>query len=234
MQPSGPIGTTPGPAPRFIVAICAALRLTRPPGMLPEPLGPSVALSGTREKSRSCIITGSRVECDAYNVMLPRSSAMLVPNSASKLHGPPSLAEVSPNCVRHSNPSKSSRRMKFTAPAMASEPYTADAPPVMTSTLFTSALGMVDRSTLPAPFAGMNRRPLTSVSVRVAPRPRRLAVNTPEPPAEFTLELLPADNCGSSLSTASTVVSPDIRTASSVITVVGLGALDRCAPGANR
>ena len=92
---------------------------------------------------------------------------------------------------------------------MASEPYTADAPPVITSTRWTNALGMVARSTLPAPFAGMKRRPFTNVSVRIAPKPRRFAVSTPEPPPEFTLELVPADSCGNSLRTLSTVVSPD-------------------------
>ncbi len=60
----------------------------------------------------------------------------------------------------------------------------------------------------------MKRLPFTSVSVRAAPRPRRFAVSTPEPPAEFTLELVPADSCGSSLITASTVVSPESCTRS--------------------
>ena len=158
---------TPGPPPTFSDAICAALRLTRPPGMLPEPLGPSAALSGTREKSRFCMNTGSRVECDAYSVTLPRSSAKLLPNSTSYCTDRPSLSDVSPNCDDTWRPSKSSRSRKFTAPAIASEPYTAEAPPVMISTRSTSAVGIVARSTLPAPFAGMKRLPLTSVSVRV-------------------------------------------------------------------
>ena len=69
--------------------------------------------------------------------------------------------------------------MKFTTPATASAPYTAEAPPVMTSTLSIIADGMVLMSTTSAALAGWVRRPSTSTRLRLVPRPRRLAVEMP-------------------------------------------------------
>ena len=53
----------------------------------------------------------------------------------------PSLSPSRRTALENSKPSMSSRRMKLTAPAIASEPYTAEAPPVIISTRFTSAAG---------------------------------------------------------------------------------------------
>ena len=53
-----------------------------------------------------------------------------------------------------STPSKSFFRMKFTTPAMASAPYTAEAPPVIVSTRSIAADGIELVSTSSAAFAG--------------------------------------------------------------------------------
>ena len=68
---------------------------------------------------------------------------------------------------------------------MASEPYTAEAPPLTTSTRFTSAAGMLFRSaTGVAGSPGIMRRPSTRTRVRVEPRPRRFTVAVPVEPFE--------------------------------------------------
>ena len=69
--------------------------------------------------------------------------------------------------------------MKFTTPATASDPYTAEAPPVTMSTRCISICG--SWSTL---LSG-TRRPLNSNRVRAAPMERRLSELAPE----FWLEL---------------------------------------------
>src|SRR5215475_14388802 len=78
--------------------------------------------------------------------------------------------------------------MKFTTPATASEPYTADAPPVSTSTREISGAGMALMSTgqkvgLPAG----KRLPSISTSVRDGPRLRRLAADVPVAPFDRLL-----------------------------------------------
>ncbi|MNN17033.1 hypothetical protein D3C81_1302010 [compost metagenome] len=203
------------------------LRPMRVPGMEPEPPGtslPSTVSSGTREKSRAPCSTGSRSVRLNETTALPRSSAKLPPRVMSYLSKAPSFSDVCPCVYAASMPLKFLRMMKLTAPAMASEPYTADAPPVTISTFSMSASGMVARSTTPSELAGMKRRPLTRVSVRLAPRPRRLAVSTPEPPPLLTLDVLPAASCGNSLRTVSMVALPEAWMSSRVTMVVGLGA----------
>jgi hypothetical protein len=54
-------------------------------------------------------------------------------------------------------PSKSFFRMKLTTPATASAPYTDEAPPVMTSTRWIAAAGMVLRSTAMVALTGTAR-----------------------------------------------------------------------------
>src|SRR5882672_11895382 len=64
--------------------------------------------------------------------------------------------------------------MMFTTPAMASEPYTAEAPSFRISMRSIAAVGMEFRSTdvfAPVP-PGTMRRPLRSTRVRSEPRPR--------------------------------------------------------------
>ena len=73
--------------------------------------------------------------------------------------------------------------MKLTTPATASAPYTAEAPPVITSTRSIHSTGMVLTSTAEEPeVAPTWRRPLTSTSVREVPMPRRSIRPTPAVP----------------------------------------------------
>src|SRR5690349_22319098 len=65
--------------------------------------------------------------------------------------------------------------MKLTTPPTASEPYEADAPPVTTSTRFTSSCGNWLTSVTPVTFAPTTRWPSSRVRVRMVPRPRRLS-----------------------------------------------------------
>ena len=69
--------------------------------------------------------------------------------------------------------------MKFTTPAIASAPYTDDAPPVIVSTRATAADGIELMLIAPSAFTGMPRRPSISTRLRFAPRPRRLKVDAP-------------------------------------------------------
>jgi hypothetical protein len=71
--------------------------------------------------------------------------------------------------------------MKLITPPTASVPYTADAPSRSTSMRSIAANGMLLRSTATVPPMLPNgwlasRRPLSSTSVELAPRPRMLAL----------------------------------------------------------
>ena len=59
----------------------------------------------------------------------------------------PSPASYPPSITSIDMPSKSSLRIMFTTPAIASEPYTEDAPPVITSSLSIRSVGIELRST---------------------------------------------------------------------------------------
>src|SRR6476646_4333288 len=73
----------------------------------------------------------------------------------------------------------------LTTPAMASDPYSEEAPSVRISTWSTALNGMVLRSTAPdtpeAEDSLTQRRPSTSTSTRLAPRLRSDTVVEPEP-----------------------------------------------------
>jgi len=77
------------------------------------------------------------------------------------------------------SPERFSSSRMLTTPATASEPYAADAPPVTTSMRSISIAGIRLTSTVPREELGTKRRPLTSTSVREAPRPRRSSVRAP-------------------------------------------------------
>ena len=81
--------------------------------------------------------------------MFPRPSAKLPPKVAFTLVMPPSSSLVCEYVDSISTPSKSFFMMKFSAPETASEPYTADAPPVTISMRSTSAVGIIEVSTMP-------------------------------------------------------------------------------------
>ena len=65
--------------------------------------------------------------------------------------------------------------MKLTTPATASEPQAAEAPPVTTSTRWTTALGKVVMSTPPVRLEFTMRWPSNRTRVRLMPRLRRLS-----------------------------------------------------------
>ena len=102
--------------------------------------------------------------------------------------------------------------MKFTTPATASEPYTAEAPPVRMSTRCTRAVGMKFRSAAMEPIAAVglpacSRLPSIRTTVRFDPNPRRLTVAVPLEPLE-TLEPWVANACGRLLIRSSIRLTP--------------------------
>ena len=121
-------------------------------------------------------------------------------------------------------PSKLSFSTKLTTPAMASEPYTAEAPPVTTSTRSMRPAGMVPMSTTPELDEAGTRSPSTRIRVRCGPRPRRSRVEKSSPPWLFDVRVLPGTSCGSSLSRVSTVTVPVRSNCSALTVVTGLGA----------
>ena len=134
----------------------------------------------------------------------------------------PSPRSVCPHCASSSRPSNSSLSRKFTTPASASEPYTAEAPPVMISTLSIKEPGMMFRSTTPLPFAGISRLPSIRTRVDVLPRPRSWTLAWPPFDAMFEVLVYAGTNCGSVLSVVSTVIEP-VRSKSSCVTeTIGL------------
>ena len=80
--------------------------------------------------------------------------------------------------------------MKLTTPPTASEPYDADAPPVTTSTRFTSSCGNWLTSVTPVTLAPTTRWPSSRVRVRIVPRPRRLSELKPWMPLDVLLVLV--------------------------------------------
>ena len=99
----------------------------------------------------------------------------------SKLNFSASPSVVTSYNVEISTPSKSSFILKLTTPPIASEPYTAEAPPVMISTFSIREAGIVFKSTTPDWLAGTQRRPLTITKVREVPKPRKSTVAVPSP-----------------------------------------------------
>src|SRR6478672_1956293 len=116
--------------------------------------------------------------------------------------------------------------MKLTTPATASEPYTAELPPVTTSTRSMRSVGIVFVSTRKSPtLPVMWRRPLTSTSVRDSPRPRRSRMLRPLVPmkrVEFAwLKVERSD--GRSFRRSPTLTSPVMVSSSALIDVIGTG-----------
>ena len=89
--------------------------------------------------------------------------------------------------------------MKLITPAIASDPYTAEAPSFNTSTRSIAWIGMLLTSTeaeSPTLPYGAIRRPLTRIRVRVEPRPRNEAVEIPPvfAPALLAATVIPAES----------------------------------------
>ncbi len=113
--------------------------------------------------------------------------------------------------------------MKLTTPAIASVPYVDEAPSVSTSMRSSAAIGSVFRSTATAEKGlGTTRLPFSSTSVRCAPRLRRDAYEAAPLPWLTEPELTrPAPPCVTSFSACSALVTPALRSSSTVIVVVG-------------
>jgi hypothetical protein len=117
---------------------------------------------------------------------------------------------------------------KFTTPATASEPQAAEAPPVTTSTRETSELGRTLMSVMPVMVDGVTRRPLSSTSVRLEPRLRKLR-KLPPPSAEPKLPrgergLSLPDKAGNWFTKSEMVVGAARAISAAVMTLTGVGA----------
>ena len=105
-------------------------------------------------------------------------------------------------------PSKSLSSTKLTTPVTASAPYTDEAPPVSTSTRFTSADGMKFRSgEISHASPATMRRPLISTRVRSEPRLRRSTVAVPDAPLAM-VEFCAEKTCGICRTTSSRRSTP--------------------------
>jgi hypothetical protein len=155
------------------------------------------------------------------------------PQAMSTLLVSPSPASYSPYWAVIEAPSKSLRVMMLTTPAIASEPYSAEAPSSSTSIRSTIASGMVLRSVAaPTPEAEASltqRTPSTSTSTRLAPRCRRSTWAEPAPtplpsggkpklPDELNLVLSAEPEAVSAWTTSPIEVRP-VRSMSSRVTV---------------
>jgi len=112
--------------------------------------------------------------------------------------------------------------LKLTTPASASEPYTAEAPPVMISTLSISCDGMMLRSGTPVPLAGISRLPSSRTRVDDVPRPRSEMLACPALAGLFDVLVNAGTNCGSVLMAVSTVPDPTRSNSSCVTETIGL------------
>jgi hypothetical protein len=118
--------------------------------------------------------------------------------------------------------------MKLTTLPIASEPYSADAPSVSTSTRSIAASGSVFRFTAAekpvnvCEPAGATRRPLSSTSVRISPWLRRLApVKPPPPPPTESPSAVKPCITGSAWISSCTEVAPVRSMSSRLITCTG-------------
>ncbi len=127
--------------------------------------------------------------------------------------------------------------MMLTTPAIASEPYSAEAPSCRISMRSMMLIGMVLRSTAAetpeADDSFTQRRPSTRIRVRLAPRSRRLRVDEPEPtplpsggkpklPAELNLVLSAEPDEVSCCSTSPMLVRPACWMSLAVIVITGV------------
>ena len=103
----------------------------------------------------------------------------------------------------------------------------ADAPPVTTSMWSMKSVGIMLKSTIELPATpGVKRRPLTSTSVRLSPRLRRLIVLMPAPDVlkfEFVPLIPEAPTAGKSRSTSATFCEPEASSAAVLTIVMGVG-----------
>ena len=99
--------------------------------------------------------------------------------------------------------------MKLVTPAIASEPYTADAPPVTISTRSSKGEGTWLISAVEIPdVPGPRRLPSMRTKLRFAPKPRRLIDDVPLAPLD-TLEFCPAVTEGRLFNTSTASTKPE-------------------------
>ncbi len=117
---------------------------------------------------------------------------------------------------------------KFTTPLTASEPYTAEAPPVTMSARCSSIDGTKSASTSPCGVVFITRLPSNSTSVRVTPMLRRFRERY-EPFCEllpgFDCGLRPPANTGRVSRPSTTVRGVIVNSCSADTTVTGVGLL---------
>ena len=113
--------------------------------------------------------------------------ALVVRERSCRRRATPSIARGRrARCCRTAHrsvtPSNWRSEMKFTTPDIASEPYTAEAPPVMVCTLDRIDSGTRLMSTVPKMSASGRRRPSSSTRLRFAPSACRFTVAWPPVP----------------------------------------------------
>ncbi len=154
----------------------------------------------------------------------PRPSLNDAPAVSPTVYSWPSPCPVWAHCPSTWTPSNSSLSLKLTTPAIASEPYAADAPPVTTSTPEISAGDNTFRSGEPRPSAGIRRRPSSKTSVCATPMPRNDTFAWPSFAGSFEVPVADGANWGSVLRMRSTETAALCSNASAVSVTMGLGA----------
>jgi hypothetical protein len=108
--------------------------------------------------------------------------------------------------------------MKLTTPAMASVPYSAEAPSRSTSTRSMAAIGITSTLTELSPMASLaRRRPLSRTRVRLVFRPRMLIMVPPPPPPTGSL----VEATVRAVATSDIVVRPRLTNSSDLMVVRG-------------
>src|SRR6185312_5486798 len=115
--------------------------------------------------------------------------------------------------------------MKLTTPATASEPYTADAPPVTTSTRVIRICGRTSVSTVPSSLDGATRWPFSRIRVRETPKLRseRTLPEVLRLPLSWLRGVRPPIKTGSLLSASGISVGVVACSWSAVTAVIGVG-----------
>src|SRR5579862_1447104 len=161
-------------------------------GVLPSEYSPTFCAHQLRANSHP---TASEFSYSPPIKIWTRLSKRPCPYAAPKWRSRPSLWLVWKKAPELLPASRLLSRMTLTTPAMAPEPYAADAPPVTVSMRETRTCGTRFKSKL-SPWLLFTRRcPLSSTSVRLPKygfRPRRSAMN--EPVKKFELPVFAGVN----------------------------------------
>ncbi len=155
----------------------------------------------------------------------PRPPNRSVPQAIPAFSEAPSAYLEMPALKSYLKPSNFLSSTKFTTPATASEPYTAEAPPVTTSTRVISIWGRTSTSVVPFWLDGATRLPSSRIRVRCAPRARRFSVlpELLEPPLFCERGVEPPMKSGSLFKASGISVGVVADSCSAVTTVNGVG-----------